>query len=136
VKKLRVELGELAFAFENASWEMSHYLDLETGQVITITNETRRELEGIYEEIHDPESDQPVDLAEVLEEYDIHELFSLPRDRARLGLVALSFLHLFPEAERSHIGPHLSDVGQAFCLGSAFASIPPAQGILPVGRPN
>jgi len=70
MKRLRVELGELAFAFENTSWEMSHYLDLETGQVITITNETRWKLESIYEETYDRESDQPVDLAEVLEEYD------------------------------------------------------------------
>ena len=35
-KKLKVDLGELMYVFEDASYEMSHYLDLETGQVITI----------------------------------------------------------------------------------------------------
>ena len=41
MKKLRVDVDGLTFAFENASWEMSYYLDLETGQVIPITEETR-----------------------------------------------------------------------------------------------
>jgi hypothetical protein len=48
MRKLQVDLDELMFAFDNASWEMSYYLDLETGQVVTIFDETRRELERIY----------------------------------------------------------------------------------------
>jgi hypothetical protein len=36
-RRLAVDLSELEYAFEDASWEASRYLDLETGQVITIT---------------------------------------------------------------------------------------------------
>lgn len=73
LKRLQVEMGELVFAFEDASFEMSHFLDLETGQVVSITDETRRELEEIYEEADDPSSQQPVDLAQVLQERDLHD---------------------------------------------------------------
>ena len=41
MKKLRVDMAELEAAFEDASWEMSYYLDLETGEVITVTDEMR-----------------------------------------------------------------------------------------------
>jgi predicted nucleotidyltransferase len=71
MKKIRVDLGELLYAFEDASWEMGRYLDLETGQVVVITDETRRELERIYEEVHDPDAEQPPDLAVVLQLRDL-----------------------------------------------------------------
>jgi hypothetical protein len=45
MKKLKVDMAELEWAFENASWEMSSYLDLETGEVITVTDEMRYYLE-------------------------------------------------------------------------------------------
>lgn len=73
MKKLQVDLDELMFAFDNASWEMSYYLDLETGQVVTIFDETRRELERIYEETYDPDAEQPIDLAEALRQRDLPE---------------------------------------------------------------
>jgi len=73
MRKLNVDLGELIYAFDDASWEMSHYLDLETGQVVMITQETRWELERIYEEEYDPDAEQPFDLAEVLRQRDLPE---------------------------------------------------------------
>lgn len=39
MKRLKVNLPELMAAFEDASWETSYYLDLETGQVIRLTSE-------------------------------------------------------------------------------------------------
>ena len=48
-RRLRVDLSELEVAFDDASWERSYYLDLETGQVVWITQETHRQLESIYE---------------------------------------------------------------------------------------
>jgi len=70
-KKLAVNLSELEFAFENTSEMMSHYLDLETGQVVMITEEVRWRLEEIYQEMHDRESAGPVDLAAALEQCNV-----------------------------------------------------------------
>ena len=66
MRKLKVDLQDLAFAFENASLEINNYLDLETGQVVSISDEIRRELEGIYEEIGD-EGENPRAVAEALQ---------------------------------------------------------------------
>ena len=71
MRKLSVDLGELAMAFEDATGERGCYLDLETGQVVWISQETRSELEGIYEEIYEPDSEESVDLAEVLQDYEM-----------------------------------------------------------------
>lgn len=73
IRKIKVALSELAAVFDDASWEMSHYLDLETGQVLVITDETRSELEGIYEEHYDPDAEQSFDLAAVVRELDLPE---------------------------------------------------------------
>src|SRR5437016_5287723 len=45
-------------------------------------------------------------------------------------------LHLFPQAQRSHIGPDFFDISQAFFFCSRLAGIVPSQGILFVRRPN
>jgi hypothetical protein len=71
MKRLHIDLGELAMAFEDAMGEMSYYLDLETGQVVWITQDNRWQLEGIYEETYDPDSEEPADLAELLQDYDL-----------------------------------------------------------------
>ncbi len=71
MQKLQIDLGELAMAFEDATWERSYYLDLETGQVVWITQETRWQLESIYEETYDPDSEAPVELSDVLQDYDL-----------------------------------------------------------------
>jgi predicted nucleotidyltransferase len=71
MKKIQVDLVELAMAFQDSSQESSYYLDLETGHVIWITQETRWELESVLEETYDPEAEEPVDLAAVLQGYDL-----------------------------------------------------------------
>jgi len=71
MRKLSIDLGELAMAFEDATGERGCYLDLETGQVVWISQETRSELEGIYEEIYEPDSEESVDLAEALQDYEL-----------------------------------------------------------------
>jgi hypothetical protein len=73
MKTLKVDLDELSFAMEDASGFVDYYLDLETGQIVTIDNETRWELEQIYEESFDPEAAEAFDLAEVLRQSDLHE---------------------------------------------------------------
>jgi predicted nucleotidyltransferase len=50
LRKLAVDMVELEAAFENDSWDVSFYLDVETGEVLFVTDETRRELEELYEE--------------------------------------------------------------------------------------
>jgi Uncharacterised protein family (UPF0158) len=57
VRRVRVDLGDLAEAFENASWQVSAFLDLETGAVIRITAEIRDELEAIYAELPEVSAD-------------------------------------------------------------------------------
>jgi hypothetical protein len=71
MRKIKVNLGELMCSSEDAWLETSYYLDLETGQVMMITDETRWELERIYEE-YDPE-EQPFDLVEILQQRDLPE---------------------------------------------------------------
>jgi predicted nucleotidyltransferase len=73
MRRLKVDLAELEAALEDASWEMAHYLDLETGRVVAITDETRRELEAIYDETYDPDTETQVPLADVLPARDMPE---------------------------------------------------------------
>lgn len=75
MRKLKIDLDELAYVLEDASWETDQYLDLETGQVVMVRDETRRELEAIYEETYDPEIEEAFDLAQVLKERDLPEWY-------------------------------------------------------------
>lgn len=68
---LQVDLSELAMAFEDASLEQSYYLDLETGQVVWVSQETYSLLESFYEETYDPEAEEQVELATVLQDHDL-----------------------------------------------------------------
>jgi hypothetical protein len=45
MRYLNVDLDELAFALDFRLEGMNHYLDLETGQVVSVSDESRRELE-------------------------------------------------------------------------------------------
>ena len=45
-------------AFEDASWEVSTFLDLDTGEVIRITEEIQGELEAIYAELPEDPTDE------------------------------------------------------------------------------
>jgi Uncharacterised protein family (UPF0158) len=64
MKRLRIDLGELAYAFEHGSWEISYYLDTESGEVLLVGEESRRMLDHIYETYGDQE--RHVDLDAVL----------------------------------------------------------------------
>src|SRR5687768_16759486 len=56
-RRLRVNLADLVDAFDDVSWEVAAYLDLETGEVVRVTAETRQELEAIYEELPEEPGD-------------------------------------------------------------------------------
>ncbi len=67
MRKLKVDLGELAFAFESGFHEQSNYLDLETGEIVVVTDDTRRELEEICEEMEAEEQKDASALARLLD---------------------------------------------------------------------
>lgn len=48
MRKLRVDLSELAFAFESTFEGTKNYFDLETGEVVAVGDDIRDELEAIY----------------------------------------------------------------------------------------
>lgn len=88
MRKLNVDLTELEFIFDDASWETNYYLDLETGQVVAIMDETRWELESIYEEKYDEEKQQMPPLDDILRERDLLEWQKdalLEADRVEIG---------------------------------------------------
>ena len=67
-RRLKVDLDDLASAFDNDSDEMHFYLDTETGKVELVTEETRRELEAIDEQIFDEEGQERIPLEQALAE--------------------------------------------------------------------
>lgn len=50
-RRLRVNWADLADAFDDASLDVSAYLDLDTGDVVPVTAEVGQELEAIYVEV-------------------------------------------------------------------------------------
>jgi len=50
MRRLKINLTDLAEAFEGFSEEATHYLDLETGQVVFLSDEARRGVEDFEEE--------------------------------------------------------------------------------------
>jgi Mn-dependent DtxR family transcriptional regulator len=46
MRQLKINWTELEAAFQMSSWEMHHYLDLETGDVLVVTDEAARHVEG------------------------------------------------------------------------------------------
>jgi hypothetical protein len=49
MRQLNIDMSELELAFEGGYETISYYLDLETGEVITVSEEARGILETIYE---------------------------------------------------------------------------------------
>lgn len=72
-RRLRIDLVDLEAAMDESSWEISSYLDLETGRVVAIDSETRRELDRIYEEASEAEIAEPDDFASLLEQRDMQQ---------------------------------------------------------------
>ena len=58
-------------AFNSSFLGTSSYLDTETGQVLTVTDETNQELEQLYEEHFDPDNPDAFDIKLVLAEADL-----------------------------------------------------------------
>ena len=71
MRKLKIDLSELADAFDNSSPEAGYFLDLETGQVVLITEETRSELEQIYEAMYGAGDEPRMPFAEALQQRDL-----------------------------------------------------------------
>lgn len=69
-RKIKVDMAELAIALDEHSFQMHYYLDLETGEVIMITDEIASRLQEIYAEIHDQAGASDVSLEEYLQELD------------------------------------------------------------------
>jgi hypothetical protein len=71
-RKLKINMIDLESAFEHQDplMETSHFLDLETGEVVMTTREERRLLEDIYEQYGDSETGE-VDWPTILPKLDI-----------------------------------------------------------------
>ena len=68
MRKLKVDLGELAFAFESGFHELSNYLDLETGEIVVVADDIHGQLETIYEEMSVEEGEESPTMADLLAE--------------------------------------------------------------------
>ncbi|MCX6031348.1 MAG: UPF0158 family protein [Chloroflexi bacterium] len=68
MRQCNVNLSDLVFAFESSFESMDNYLDLETGQVVAISDDTRRELDRLYEEMDVEEQEEPPPLAQLLDD--------------------------------------------------------------------
>ena len=56
MRQLKIDLSELELAFDTGSEMISYYLDLETGEIISVSDEERGSLESIYESYYDEQS--------------------------------------------------------------------------------
>lgn len=70
-RKLKIDVDELISAMDDASYEHNYYLDVETGRTLLVTDETRSQLEEIYEAAPDEESREEFDLESSLEQLDL-----------------------------------------------------------------
>ena len=50
-RRFKIDLADLAQAFDNAGWETTYFLDLDTGRVIMLTEDTRSEYKQLSESI-------------------------------------------------------------------------------------
>ncbi|MEM7131031.1 MAG: UPF0158 family protein [Chloroflexota bacterium] len=74
LRKLKLDLDAIADAMgHDPMMQLSSFLDLETGDVVTISEEERIIVERFYEENADFDSDEPLDLAALLAESDYPE---------------------------------------------------------------
>jgi hypothetical protein len=85
-------MDSLIIAFDDASWNVSTFLDLESGEVFSITAEIRRELEAVYERLPTEapsEEEFRTVLVTLLEQHDLppwmHEVLA-DADRLERGL--------------------------------------------------
>lgn len=70
MKRLAVDWQELTFAFDHSPMEGNYYLDKESGEVLLVTDEARRQLEALYDEHFDPDASEEFDVEAALTEAD------------------------------------------------------------------
>lgn len=70
-RRLKVDMDGLEEGFENSSYELSFYLDLETGEVVVVTYEVRRVLEDIYEDLPEEEAEVGEALNAAADQHDL-----------------------------------------------------------------
>jgi len=56
MRQLNIDMSELELAFEGGYETIAYYLDLETGEVITVSEDARAILETIYESYYDKQT--------------------------------------------------------------------------------
>lgn len=66
MRQLKIDLSELEMAFDGGSEMISYYLDIETGEILSVSDEERGLLESIYE-LYNDEQNQTVDWEEALD---------------------------------------------------------------------
>ena len=66
-RRLKLDLDDPAFAFEDASTEAANYLDLDTGEVVRVSDEIQQELERLYEELNGVEDEDQSAFATALQ---------------------------------------------------------------------
>jgi hypothetical protein len=71
MRQLNIDLDDLALAFESGFEGMHHYLDLETGQVVAVSDDIWCELEELYAEIELEEGQEPPPLEQLLDARDL-----------------------------------------------------------------
>lgn len=99
MRRIRLDVAELASAFEGGSQGMHYYLDLATGKVVSVTDGAFERLERLYEEDGAPEGQEPTPPAELLARADLMdwegdagelELAAAVEDRERYRPVPIS----------------------------------------------
>ena len=103
MRQLKINLTELEMAFDSYGEMISYYLDLETGEVISVSDEERSLLESIYESYYDDQS-ETVDWESALEKEHVpdwqrEQLQNADRIEAGLGDRFVSI-----QSEDSHEG--------------------------------
>ena len=100
-RRLKVDLSELEMALDNYSWEMNYYLDLETGRVILLTEETQPDLERLHDLVCDLDEQEIMPVEEAIQQLDLYEWRKRwccwhMRSRSASAHATLPFLDLTP----------------------------------------
>lgn len=69
--KLDLNWTDLQSAYLTGTWQKRHYLDLETGQVLIVSEVLRAVLQVIYDEVGEEEAEKRLDSAELRQAHDI-----------------------------------------------------------------
>ncbi len=104
MRRLKVDLGELALALEDQASEATWYLDTETGALLHVTDEVQRELEAIGEEIYDEAGEEQTPFAEALARRNLPEWMAESITEAEPIEAGLGTRYVRVEPEDRHAG--------------------------------